>query len=296
MNFASKVIGALGALARHPLARGPKWKLWLDYAVIQVAVRFVPTDISVAFPNRTHLLVSPRMKGAAHFIRPGLCEFEEMSFVAHFLRPDDLFVDVGANVGAYTVLAVGVAGCQGVAFEPSPPTFDYLAQNLRLNGLASRVTALNAALGRSEGRIRFTEGLGTENSVCTGSDQPGAEVNLTTLDKALAGSRPTLMKIDVEGFEPEVIAGGAQVLAGGSLQAMIIERTGNATRYGFDEDALHRQIQALGFIPCAYAPFPRELRQIPPDSKGNVIYVKDIETARQRLRQAAPFDFAGIRI
>jgi hypothetical protein len=50
------------------------------------------------------------MKGAAHFIYPGVCEFEEMAFVLHYARPTDLFVDVGANIGAYTVLAAGASG------------------------------------------------------------------------------------------------------------------------------------------------------------------------------------------
>ena len=75
------------------------------------------------------------MKGAAHYITPRLCEFEEMAFVMHFLRPGELFVDVGANVGAFTVLAAGVAGAAVRAFEPNPGTFEMLERNVRLNGL-----------------------------------------------------------------------------------------------------------------------------------------------------------------
>ena len=87
------------------------------------------------------------MKGAAHFINPGLCEFDEMGFVLHFLRSEDLFVDVGANVGAYTVLASGVIGARTIAFEPNPSTFKYLERNIAENGSGTRARGINAALG-----------------------------------------------------------------------------------------------------------------------------------------------------
>jgi tRNA G37 N-methylase Trm5 len=65
------------------------------------------------------------MKGAVHYIAPRLGEFEEMAFVMHFLRSGELFVDVRANVGAFTVLAAGVAGAEVRAFEPNPGNLRY---------------------------------------------------------------------------------------------------------------------------------------------------------------------------
>ena len=181
MHLLKKVYYTLQSVANHPLKKHAKWRAIREFCMAQVAVRLVPGDVCVAFPNQTKLLISPRMKGAAHFISPGLCEFDEMCFVAHFLRPGDLFADVGANVGAYTVLASGVAGARAVSFEPSPGTFQYLAQNVKLNDLTEKVTALNAALGRQEGKLRLTENLGTENYVCpVGADSDGVEVNVTS--------------------------------------------------------------------------------------------------------------------
>ena len=262
----------------------------------QVAVRLVPGDVCVEFPNQTKLLISPRMKGAAHFISPGLCEFDEMCFVAHFLRQEDLFADVGANVGAYTVLASGLTGAKTVCFEPSPGTFRYLAQNVKLNDLSGKVVALNSAVGSKEGKLRLTENLGTENYVCpdrSGSD--GIEVSVTTLDSTFPDSAPDLVKIDVEGFETEVFAGAERALAQPSLRAMIVERGAVSSRYGYDEDALHQRIQA-SFIPCAYSAMKRRLSRIPAESKGNIIYVRDMEFAQERLKTAAAFRFAGIEI
>jgi len=165
MNLFSKVYLTLRAQGRHPLNRKSSLRAAWDFSVAQVAARLVPGDVCVEFPNETKLLVSPKMKGAAHFIHPGLCEFEDMAFILHFLRPDDWFVDVGANVGAYTVLAAGVVRSRALAFEPNPTTFRSLALNVHLNDLAGRVTFLNLALGREAGVLQMTEGLGTENRV-----------------------------------------------------------------------------------------------------------------------------------
>jgi len=69
-----------------------------------------------------------------------------------------------------------------------------------------------------------------------------------------------------------------------------------ATRYGYDEAALHRKIQALGFIPCFYVAMERRLVQVPPEAQGNIIYVRDFAFVQERLRTAAPFRFAGREI
>ena len=294
MNIFKKVFVTLRGVAIHPLNRRAKMRAMTHFCVAQVASRLVPGDICVSFPNSTKLLISPRMKGAAHFICPGLCEFEEMSFVMHFLRPEDLFIDIGANVGAYTVLAGGVAGAKTIAFEPSPSTFAYLQQNLKLNSLEGKASALNVALGSEEGVLQMTEGLGTENYICPSEDSRAkTEVNVITLDKALEASQPTFLKVDVEGFETRVLAGAASTLAKPGLQGLIVERAGNADRYGFDEAALHQRIQALGFFPYAYAPERRALTPLPKDALGNIIYLKNQEEASKRLKEAAAYRFGG---
>src|SRR5260221_7891101 len=133
MNLIFKIATALQFTANHPLNRNRKFRAIAEYGLIQMAARLVPGDLCLEFPNQTRLLISPQMKGAAHFITPRLCEFDEMAFVMHFLRAGEMFADVGANVGAFTVLAAGVAGAKAVSFEPSPTTFEMLSRNVRVN-------------------------------------------------------------------------------------------------------------------------------------------------------------------
>jgi FkbM family methyltransferase len=297
MDLARKVYYTLKSIGEHPLNRRAKTRAITRFIVSQIAVRLVPGDIGVPFPNETKLLIHPLMKGAAHFISPGLCEFDEMCFVVHYLRAGDLFADVGANVGAYMLLASGVAGATTVAFEPSPSTFRYLKDNVKLNTLTEKVALKNAAVGRQEGRLRLTENLGTENYVCPNDASISAiEVAVTTLDSAFSNAPPLLIKVDVEGFETDVFAGATRILTEPGLHAMIVERAGNAVRYGYDESKLHERIRSAGFTPCGYSAMNRQLSKIGPESQGNIIYVRNFEDAQKRLRMAAPFRFAGREI
>lgn len=69
----------------------------------------------------------------------GLHEFENMAFLLHFLRKEDLFFDIGADIGSYTILASGHVGAHTFAFEPIPSTFQSLANNVAINRINDSV-------------------------------------------------------------------------------------------------------------------------------------------------------------
>jgi FkbM family methyltransferase len=297
MNTIAKIISALRFVANHPLNRGRKWQAMFEFFTAQIALKLLPGDFCMEFPNRTHIMLAPSMKGAWHFITPRLFDFEEMSFVMHYLRVGDFFADVGANVGVYTVLAAGVAGARAAAFEPSRDSFEMLLRNIRINALTNRVQAFEIAVGGQLGTMRLTVGQGTENYIASQSSEGASvPVKVTILDHEFSDNPPNLLKIDVEGFECEVIAGAKKTLRRPELRAMIVERCGNGTRYGFDEDALHREIRQEGFLPCTYNPFTRLLRQAPDTTVGNVIYVRDLNGANAILKSASAFQFGSYSI
>src|SRR2546425_5750897 len=141
------------------------------------------------------LPVAPGMTGATGNIYAGLHDFEEMSFVAHLLRENDLFVDVGANVGSYTLLACAAARARCITLEPLPSTFACLQQNLRLNGLESRVDARNIGAGAERGVLRFTDKLGCCNRVLLAGETGGIEVPVLPLDEVVGEERAVMLKI-----------------------------------------------------------------------------------------------------
>ncbi len=101
------------------------------------------------------------MNGATGNFYTGLHEFEDMSFVLHALRSTDVFVDVGANIGSYTVLAAAVVGAQCIAFEPILETYGHLLQNVNLDGDLNR--SVQHALHRP---ARVCDSLAFAAAVC----------------------------------------------------------------------------------------------------------------------------------
>lgn len=284
------LINTLRFIVRHPLNRGRALRALGRFARWQVGSRLVPGAVAVPFVGETRLLVTPGMTGATGNIYCGLHEFEDMGFVLHALCPGDRFLDVGANVGSYTVLAAGACRAEVLAVEPHPQTCARLLANVRLNRLESQVRIENAAVGAVSGRVAISSDLDTTNHVLSDLQRAaGIEVPMTTLDELAGDWCPFVMKIDVEGFESEVLRGGAAVLRAPSLQAVVMELNGSGSKYGFDETALHTQVLDSGFTPCSYDPFERALVALPSSHKntaGNTLYVRDLELVRARVRGA----------
>lgn len=243
------------------------------------------------------LLVEPGMTGATGNIYTGLHEFSDMAFALHLLRKDDLFVDIGANIGSYTVLAASV-GAKSISIEPIKNAFDHLIRNIHLNDIGGSVDARQIGISSSSGTLKFTNGLDTVNHVVNGQEQTGSntcEVQVAALDDVIAGLKPVLIKIDVEGFEREVVAGAKKALAEKSLLAVIMELNGSGNRYSHDESELYARMVDYGFTACSYGPEERRLNQLNGKNRsgGNTLFVRDVETVCKRLTAAPNFSVMG---
>ncbi|HEY8928343.1 MAG TPA: FkbM family methyltransferase [Mucilaginibacter sp.] len=228
----------------------------------------------------------------------GLHEFGEMAFLLHFLRPDDLFFDVGANAGSYTLLAAGACRAKTIAFEPVNETFGYLTKNIRLNGLQNITQLINAAAGEKQGTVTFTSDEDITNHAIPGGEDNHNHiiVNVVPVDSFIADAVPCLIKIDVEGFETEVLKGMENTLGSDSLKAIIIELNGSGARYGFDESKIHELLLSKQFKPYNYDPFHRQLTEQASYGNHNTIYCRDIGFVSHRVHTAAPFSIMGEKI
>jgi FkbM family methyltransferase len=229
------------------------------------------------------------MTGATGNFYCGLHEYKDMAFVLHALRAGNLFVDVGANVGSYTVLASGVVGARTIAIEPVPATFRSLELNAALNGLNALVELQCLGLSDREGLLRFTTSLDTVNHVATEDESiDSIDVRVATLDEVLQGRSPTLIKIDVEGYERAVLTGATRTLANPALLAVVMETNGSGTRYGVSDDELVQILAQFGFEQFTYDPFARRLISTV-QRDGNTIFVRDIEMVARRVRESARY-------
>jgi FkbM family methyltransferase len=248
--------------------------------------------------EESSLLVEKGMAGATGNIYCGLLEFEDMAFLLHLLRPGDLVGDIGANVGAYTVLAAKNGGADVISIEPVPATFEHLKNNIGLNQINQRVKILNCGVAGENGSLKFTSEQDAVNHVVAASEENAAtlSVPVQTLDSVFNDRHPFLMKIDVEGFEHEVIKGGSKTLQSASLNAIIIELNGSGMRYGFNDICIHNQLVEYNFLPYSYEPFSRKLGRLDAPGKFNTIYVRDVDLVMQRIATAKKFTILGQEI
>jgi FkbM family methyltransferase len=141
----------------------------------------------------------------------------EMLVWSRNLQPGDLFVDVGANIGTYTIWA-GELGAEIIALEPARDTFALLVENVALNGYSVRT--VQAAIGAACGTARFTDGRDDRNCL----DPEGTvEIPIMTIDSIVEDRVVAGIKIDVEGFEIEVIRGCERALSEHRLKLIQLE-------------------------------------------------------------------------
>ncbi len=272
----------------HPLGKRDRLGAVGRYSRWQIRRRVIPGPWALSWVNGSQLWVAPGLTGATGNVYCGLHEWPEMAFVLHLLRPEDAFVDIGANVGSYTVLASAAVGCRSVAFEPAPASFAWLQRQLTLNNVVDRVTAHQVALGAEVGILQFSLDQGPMNRVVdaayAGASQP---VPVLPLDAVPAMRQACCWKLDVEGHEQAVLAGAERTLREAPPAAILCEdrSVGVAERMAIG-----------GFEPCAYDPWSRSLSLDAAAPGGNQLWIRDLAWARERLRSAPAFTVLGQQI
>ena len=276
----------------HELARSHQALALMRFATLQVRTRLRGRPILVPFVDATRIFVGAGHTGANGNYYWGLHEFSDMAFVLHYLKPDDLFVDVGANVGSYTLLASGAVGSRSIAFEPVPQTLARLRANCDANRLGSRVEIRPVCIGASAGTVAFSTNADTMNSIVPNDDMcPSIQVPLRRLDAEIEKA-PNLIKIDAEGSDDDVLAGATALLRGQRPLALLIETIGGGA-FGRDGKQSSKRLAQLGFVRCSYDPRTRTVQPTSAAPANNHLFIRDIALARGRVQAAQRFDLNG---
>lgn len=228
----------------------PLWKKG-----IRVRTRlFTGDQYQTILPSGTDILL--------HGIKSHDSEIRLTEFLLKTLRPGDVFIDVGAHYGYYSVLAARIVGTKGIvrSFEAAPDSIAMLEANTER---LSQVRIKSAAVSDHAGEITFWTYPGPKaewNTTVPAEDRPGREgvplrVPCITLDEALpeldASSR-LIVKVDVEGGEPAVLRGMVNILARYrvtlAMEYLLAEEPDNPHDRAVDQ--LHR----LGYASFAIRP------------------------------------------
>jgi FkbM family methyltransferase len=195
----------------------------------------------------------------------GTYERPLQSFIAEHLAEGDVFYDIGANIGFFSLIAARRVGPAGrvYAFEPVPENAAAISRSARLNGFDA-VDVFNVAVGSNNGRTELLLarhiGGATLASVGPPPDLRGTiEVEIVTIDTLIAqrGLRaPTLVKVDVEGAELEALTGMAETIR--THRPTVLYEVDDANRAGLQRKAagLAAFWDAAGYsvtsLPAAY--------------------------------------------
>lgn len=171
---------------------------------------------------------------------------------------NDVFYDIGANVGTYTIYA-GLIGVKVYAFEPEAKNYSCLNENISLNSLHDTVRAYPLAIGNSASLndlyISSSEIGGAINNFGAQIDYNGRKMDekfiqgsiSVTLDQIWSDwglSQPTHIKIDVDGLEAEIIRGAKKTLLLMGLKSILIELDCNSNK----DMEIIRELETVGFI------------------------------------------------
>lgn len=197
--------------------------------------------------------------------RYGFCAVEAR-MCAELLRPGDVFVDGGANIGLFTLRGATAVGSTGrvVACEPAPGTMDLLRANVQLNGF-SIIDLHEVALSDSAGTARFTVfegGSGLASFAPQSEEGRAIEVTVAPLDRLTRrfGDRVALVKLDVEGAEAKAIRGAVALIARSAPLFLIEIEPEHLARQNSSTNDLMDALRPHGYEAYAITPRARLIR------------------------------------
>lgn len=176
-------------------------------------------------------------------------ENDEIKLIKRILSPGDIFIDVGANIGYFTLTSSLCVGSSGkvVAFEPNPFTYNVLLQNIKLNHY-SNIDAIQEAVGECDGEAELfiSEGIADAGAslVRKSTQKNTIKIRKVTLDSYTKthNIQPDFIKIDAEGFDEQVLEGANTILAKKKKPVLLVETVDN-------KSTIFTKLCSLGYVP-----------------------------------------------
>ncbi len=212
-----------------------------------------------------------------------------VEWIEQSIRDDDVFYDIGANVGAYSLIAATSSRARVFSFEPSPASFLDLARNVALNGCSNSITPLPLALWSTNELLALASSASVAGAAqhrvtsLTGTPEEGAEavigMRLDDLVERFGLPVPTHAKIDTDGYEIDVLVGAERTLVRDEWQSIIIE---------LDRDDTGRNKQIRTILTDAGFGVHRQHTRLPspafpdPDSRPDVYWTFSRDTPHQK--------------
>ena len=171
-----RIYSLLRLIKTHPLAKNEKLSALIRYFTFHLRYK---DGEKIAIPfSGGHLIISKGEGSQAHYFTY-LEDYEEMAFLLHLLRANDHLIDIGANIGAYSILVASQIGCKTIAFEPSEKNYSILMSNIHLNNFQDIIGTHNCALGEKN----ETKTIGNKGELTYITNNPDLDLQKITIQK-----------------------------------------------------------------------------------------------------------------
>lgn len=286
----------------HPSNRGKRLEAVARSLGWQLYKRIIGRPLDVTVLGGVRIRCYPDSGYASNlFYFTAWRDWSELSFMQHYLRPGDRFIDGGANIGLYSLFAAHLVGPGGrvKAFEPFPLSADRLRENVALNGFTN-VDVYEAALFDRSGSVTILADVDVSNRIVQeiAPDRRTLEVRSCRLDE-IGGDGPYAMgKLDIEGAEMHALAGAETMLSACDPPVWQLELAdGLLRKSGSSRQELVDYVRSRGFELALYDPDARRLDYSEARWGGslNVLAIahQRREMVEDRLRSGRPNAYSG---
>lgn len=290
-------IRALLRVLNHPLNKKRKFKTLLNILWWKINQRFFHLPALVEINNGVKCICYPTSSYGGLIVYTKLPEYPEMVLMKKRLKQKGIFFDVGANMGAFTMLAASLITKGKVyAFEPIPSVLKILYQNVNLNQLQDRVKIIEKVVSNNNGKEKFIIQDVAEYSHISYSDTykdvaKGISIPSIRLEDYCKGEKINfidMMKIDVEGAEMKVLEGIEPYISKGQIGLFIIELCAHSHMYGNNHQQVLDYLRKFGYLTFMMDNKLRlkEIKQIKKVDTYNIVAFlkKDLSDIKKSLR------------
>lgn len=244
MNAVAQAREVLKYIWTHPANNGKRLPATMRAVAYQARARSGRRTMAT-LGEQARIWVDLHFTSASSVVYANPPDWNEMHAWKRWLRPGDLFVDVGANVGVYSLWAADL-GAEVYSVEPSPEALEKLHDNVLLNDFP--ISIMDCALSDRPGKMLLSTGQGTVNHLLLDPDDDGDHVAVDTLDNVLGEQRAAGVKIDVEGAERLVLEGARQALSEHRIRLLQLEWN-RRSQLHFDEtrEPVRRLLSEYGY-------------------------------------------------
>ena len=238
----------------------------------------------------------PDSASASTVLYCGLYDYDDMNFLLRYLRAEDSFLDIGANIGVYTLLAASKIHSGSIySFEVLPKNYERLQENLKLNQF-EQVKTYKVAVSDCTGTIALNLAEGDSMPFIT---QTATEKTITvptdTLNNLLQNqplTNLTLAKMDIEGAEILALKGANSLLKKQRPHVWILEINDTVSHFGHQKQDLVDFLYGYGYKLYRYDADNNQLNLITVEEKkgNNVLAIADsaLDFVRDRLSETDP--------